>query len=586
VVVFKSFFKAGLRFFLNEMIADVLKKFGIYLHQLTPNAIVRLSVYIWALRSQVEEPLAEGFCRAHELHYQTKAREDRLHENFGCYNFAYRKDAKSPVISYRTKWPAGWKTEWFYVKVDEKKEELVQSPLELIFGETRPQCNMKPESPCQIALGEFRVIAEHIGTRDLAQEFLAFRVFPTLKEWDMPKLKGEKKKKELVRLPYYYKFKKHFKEPCQEWLDTIEVMCNEILGNYSKKEDQLMTAAFGTRPKCRLNRVMDALNFEYPDYERLDKGAEGQKRKRVASVLNKEAAKLEKKDDETLKKRKLSPEPKIAASKKKKAAALKRKTTHTEDEAPSTPPAANVEEILKVMTESLPVKLSPLGPHLTKLFQKEKKPSVAKKPDEPKKRRIIHVVEVIEQTAPLASTSKTLAIESTAAAEAAPTEAESAKGETAEDVNLEATLSEIDTMLLDAAAKEAAAAAEEIPGIVARKGKEKVEDTSTEEDFNFHDILGQKLSKAEKEELKEYAISCGYIPGALLFGGVNEESLRCLWDHTGAKVVGTLSKSVGFPKVEADLSRYRRQHIAGSLFYANFKVKFLTFYCFDMKIVF
>jgi hypothetical protein len=46
VVVFKSFFKAGLRFPLNEMIADVLEKFGIYLHQLTPNAIVRLSVYI------------------------------------------------------------------------------------------------------------------------------------------------------------------------------------------------------------------------------------------------------------------------------------------------------------------------------------------------------------------------------------------------------------------------------------------------------------------------------------------------------------------------------------------------------------
>jgi hypothetical protein len=51
VIVFKSFFKAGLRFPLNGMTADVLKKFGIYLHQLTPNAIVRLSVYIWALRS-------------------------------------------------------------------------------------------------------------------------------------------------------------------------------------------------------------------------------------------------------------------------------------------------------------------------------------------------------------------------------------------------------------------------------------------------------------------------------------------------------------------------------------------------------
>jgi hypothetical protein len=62
IVVFKSFFKAGLRFPLNKMIADVLKKFGIYFHQLTPNAIVRLSVYIWALRSQGVEPFAEGFC--------------------------------------------------------------------------------------------------------------------------------------------------------------------------------------------------------------------------------------------------------------------------------------------------------------------------------------------------------------------------------------------------------------------------------------------------------------------------------------------------------------------------------------------
>jgi hypothetical protein len=107
VVVFKSFFKAGLRFPLNGMIADVSKKFGIFLHQLTPNAIVRLSVYIWAIRSQGVEPFAEGFYRVHELHYQTKAREDGLHENFCCYNFAYRKSTKFPVISYRTKWPAG-----------------------------------------------------------------------------------------------------------------------------------------------------------------------------------------------------------------------------------------------------------------------------------------------------------------------------------------------------------------------------------------------------------------------------------------------------------------------------------------------
>jgi hypothetical protein len=49
VVVFKSFFKAGLRFPLHGMIVEVLEKFRISFHQLTPNAIVRLSVYIWAL---------------------------------------------------------------------------------------------------------------------------------------------------------------------------------------------------------------------------------------------------------------------------------------------------------------------------------------------------------------------------------------------------------------------------------------------------------------------------------------------------------------------------------------------------------
>jgi hypothetical protein len=46
VVVFKSFFRAGLRFPLNEMTGEVLDNYEIYLHQLTPNAIVRFIVFI------------------------------------------------------------------------------------------------------------------------------------------------------------------------------------------------------------------------------------------------------------------------------------------------------------------------------------------------------------------------------------------------------------------------------------------------------------------------------------------------------------------------------------------------------------
>jgi vancomycin resistance protein YoaR len=142
----------------------------------------------------------------------------------------------------------------------------------------------------------------------------------------------------------------------------IETMCNEILGNYTKKEDQLMTAAFSTRPKRRLNRVMDALNFEYPDYERLSKGAEWTKRKRVVSVLSRQAARMLKEDEKSLKKRKSSPDPKVAISKKRKIATPEPEMAEIEEEAPLTPFANEVEEILKVMTESLPMKLlSPLG---------------------------------------------------------------------------------------------------------------------------------------------------------------------------------------------------------------------------------
>jgi hypothetical protein len=79
-------------------------------------------------------------------------------------------------------------------------------------------------------------------------------------------------------------------------------MCNEILGNYTKKEDQLMTAAFDTCPKRRLNRMMDALNFKYPDYERLDEGAEGAKIKIIVSILNQQAIRSVKEDKKALKK--------------------------------------------------------------------------------------------------------------------------------------------------------------------------------------------------------------------------------------------------------------------------------------------
>jgi hypothetical protein len=183
---------------------------------------------------------------------------------------------------------------------------MVMSPLGLSFSMTRPLYNMHLGSPCQLAKVEFRVVAVQISTRDLVQEYLANRTFPTSSGWGMPKKKEVGEKYELVRLPYHFKFEKQFKKPCTEWLEIIETMCNEILGNYTKKEDQLMTAAFGTRPKQRLNQVMDALNFEYLDYNRFDKGAGGGKRKMIVSILGRQAVQSVKEDHKASKKQKTS----------------------------------------------------------------------------------------------------------------------------------------------------------------------------------------------------------------------------------------------------------------------------------------
>jgi hypothetical protein len=278
--------------------------------------------------------------------------------------------------------------------------------------------------------------------------------------------------------------------------------------------------------------------------------------------------------EKTLKNRKSSPEPKVVALKKRKASTPEPKVTEMEEEIHSTPPTAEVEEILKVMTESLTIKLlSPLGPELTKLFQKKGEPSAKKKIDGLKKRRIGRVMQAIEKMPPSASASKIAPVVSAEAAAEANVSVEATAA--AEAANLESTLSGIDKLLLDMPIEETIVAAEKVMAVVPNKGKKIAEATSAEEDFELRNLIGQELSKAEKKDLQEYGISYGYQPGAMLFGGINEEALACVRDRIEAKVIGTLSKSVSFLKLEADISSYRRQHIVGSLFYSNFKVRFL-----------
>jgi hypothetical protein len=92
---------------------------------------------------------------------------------------------------------------------------------------------------------------------------------------------------------------------------------------------------------------MDGLNFKYPDYEKLDKGAKGVKRKRVVSILNRQATRLIKEDEKILKKAKTAPEPKATPSKKQRldtTSSVEPKVDET-NEAPSTPSVSKWQKI-------------------------------------------------------------------------------------------------------------------------------------------------------------------------------------------------------------------------------------------------
>jgi hypothetical protein len=70
----------------------------------------------------------------------------------------------------------------------------------------------------------------------------------------------------LIRLKYTFRFREKFDEPNDDWLKCIKATSDELLGTYTRAEDDALSSAFGGRGKKRLNRVFDAIDFIYPDY--------------------------------------------------------------------------------------------------------------------------------------------------------------------------------------------------------------------------------------------------------------------------------------------------------------------------------
>jgi hypothetical protein len=144
-------------------------------------------------------------------------------------------------------------------------KEVIMRPIWSRFGLRRPKIEIdETVEACQRA---FSTVCSFVGTRYLIQEHISFRVWPLIDSWEMPKeTTTDSSEGGLVRLKYTFRFREKFDEPNDDWLKCIEATSDELLGAYSKAEDNALSAAFGGRGKKRLNRVFDAIGFVYPDY--------------------------------------------------------------------------------------------------------------------------------------------------------------------------------------------------------------------------------------------------------------------------------------------------------------------------------
>jgi hypothetical protein len=127
-MVFEEFFTAGLRMPPHPMLADILLKYQIYVHQLTLNTIVQLSKYVWAVTSFGGVPSAKGFTKRYKLHYQPRKVDidgvDMLGQ-YGCINFDAKRGGQWArlTVAVKNKWVGSWLQGWFYCKVP-----WIQSP--------------------------------------------------------------------------------------------------------------------------------------------------------------------------------------------------------------------------------------------------------------------------------------------------------------------------------------------------------------------------------------------------------------------------------------------------------------------------
>jgi hypothetical protein len=123
------------------------------------------------------------------------------------------------------------------LKTREDIKDIIMRPIWQRFGLRRPKVEMdEAAEECQRAFG---VVYSFIGTRDLIQEHIAFRVWPLAEKWEMPKeTVREPDEGGLVKLKYTFKYGDKFVEPDDDWLKSIEAIVMNCL-DYTRRRKTL-----------------------------------------------------------------------------------------------------------------------------------------------------------------------------------------------------------------------------------------------------------------------------------------------------------------------------------------------------------
>ena len=87
----------------------------------------------------------------------------------------------------------------------------------------------------QACLMAFNMVCTYIGTRDLVQEHIAYKVWPLVNDWEMLKeTAAGSSEGGPVYLRYTYRYRSRFDEPNDDWLEAVEATSDELLGAYMK----------------------------------------------------------------------------------------------------------------------------------------------------------------------------------------------------------------------------------------------------------------------------------------------------------------------------------------------------------------